>query len=200
MNTSAKIQSQTLPLEQDALLQVFNCVVGGRNAVYVSGPITTGRRFIDWYLLKGHALENHSNVYQSVKYEDVLSKNESDIIGVAHALRKTSTIPVIEPASLHITSWDQQDYHRFWTETLRRFVSRVVLIDGWQYSIGCVIEFHYAVQCGVEMFSQNSLPLKEKDGGKLVIAAADEIERRGGALETLRHIARTLREQSKKME
>jgi hypothetical protein len=40
----------------------------------------------------------------------------------------------------------------------------------------------------------------EKEGGKLVIAAADEIERRGGALETLRHIARTLREQSKKME
>lgn len=181
-------------------MQVFNCIVGDLGTVYVSGPITTGRRFIDWYILKGFALENDTNIYQFVKYEDVLSKNKADIIEVANRLRKTSTAPVIEPASLHITTWDQQDYHRFWTETLRRFVSRVVIIDGWQYSIGCVIEFHYAVQCGIEMFSQNGLPLKEKEGGKLVLAAADEIERRGGALDALRHIARSLREQAKKME
>lgn len=199
MNTSTQIQSEALTIEQMVLMQIFNCVVGDHDAVYVSGPITTGRRFIDWYILKGHALENDINVYQSVKYEDVLSKNESDIIGVANKLRKISTTPVIEPASLHITTWDQQDYHRFWTETLRRFVSRVVILDGWQYSIGCVIEFHYAVQCGIEMFSQNGLPLKEREGCKLVLAAADEIERRGGVFDALRYIARTLREQAKKM-
>lgn len=200
MNTSAKIHPKDLTLEQETLMQVFNCIVGDRNVVYVSGPITTGRRFIDWYISKGHALENGSNVYQSVKYEDVLSKNKSDIIGVAHALRKTSSTPVIEPASLHITTWDQNDYHQFWTETLRRFVSQMVILDGWQYSIGCVIEFNYAKQCGIEISNQNGRPIKEQEVHKLVLAAADDIEKRGLALDALRHIAQTLRAQAKKME
>lgn len=200
VKTSANKHLQVLTDEQEHIMQAFNCAIGGRTATYVSGPITTGHKFIDWYISTGHELESKNGTYQEIKKEFVLSKNESDILEVANTLRKSSLTPVIEPASLHIATWDQMDYHRFWTELLRRFISRVVILDGWQYSIGCALEFHYAVQYGIEVYNQNGQPLKIRDGRKLVLDAADDIERRGGSLDALQHIAQALRAQAIKME
>lgn len=200
MDNLSKLPLMSLTVEQERLMNILSCVVNKRSAIYISGPITTGHRFIDWYIEDGYSLEDDPDVYQEIKRKFVLSKNESEILEVANTIRKSSTTPVIEPASLHIATWDQKDYHRFWTELLRRFISQVVILDGWQYSLGCALEFYYAVQYDIEVCSQNGQPLSERDGRKLVLDAADDIERRGGSLDALQHIAQALRAQAIKME
>lgn len=185
--------TMTLTSEQEHLMQAFNCVVGARVATYVSGPITTGLRFFDWYISTGHLLESDIEAYRKVKYDSVLSLNESDIIRTANILRETTVTPVIEPASLHIASWNQRDYYHFWTELMRRLVLRVVVLDGWQYSIGCVIEFKHAIQFDIQIETACGLPLNAKNANKLILDAANDIELRGGSLDVLKRMAMTLR-------
>lgn len=182
-------------IEQKHLLQAFKCAIGEKEATYVSGPITTGPRFIEWYLSVGHLLEDDQNVYQINKLKSVLVPNESDIFEAANTLRNRFSGPVIEPASLHIPSWTQKEYYQFWTELMRRFVSRVVALDGWQYSIGCVVEFHHAIQCGIQVETVDGEPLKEENARKYILDAAEEIELRGSSFEQLIQIAQRLKSQ-----
>lgn len=181
--------------EQIHLLQAINCATGGKVATYISGPITTGPRFIKWYISTGHLLENDDNAYQQSRLINVLTKNESDIFEVAKMIRFNFSGPVIEPASLHIPSWTQQDYYLFWTETMKRFVTRVVALDGWQYSIGCVIEFHHAIQCGIHVETINGEPLNGESARKFILDAAEDIELRGSSFELLKRMAHKLKSQ-----
>lgn len=182
-------------IERKHLLQAFKCAIGEKEATYVSGPITTGPRFIEWYLLSGHSLELDNNIYQINKLKSVLVPNESDIFEAAKTLRNRFSGPVIEPASLHIPSWTQKEYYLFWTELMRRFVSRVVALDGWQYSIGCVIEFHHAIECGIQVESVDGMTLNAKKASKLILDAAEDIELRGSSFELLKRMAQRLKSQ-----
>lgn len=182
-------------IEQKHLLQSIKCAVGGKVATYISGPITTGPRFIEWYISTGHLLESDANAYQQNKLKNVLARNESDIFEAAITIRNKFTAPVIEPASLHIPSWTQQDYYLFWTELMRRFVSRVVALDGWQYSIGCVIEFHHAIQCGIQIETVDGVQLNEDNARKCILDAAADIELRGSSFELLKRMAQKLKSQ-----
>ena len=42
--------------EHELLLQAWESLLAGVPTVYLSGPITTGPRFVAWYQRKGHAL------------------------------------------------------------------------------------------------------------------------------------------------
>jgi len=185
----------TLTAEHIYLLQVVKCVVGERSAIYLSGPITTGRRFLDWYISTGHTIAIDSKAYQHNIYEHVVSKNELDLIETANKLRNNSAMTVIEPASLHIPTWGQRDYYLFWTELIRRFVTKMVALDGWQYSIGCVIEFHHAIQAGIPVETIDGKPMNEENANKLILAAAEEILLRGSSFELLNRMAQRLKSQ-----
>ncbi|MFZ4856778.1 MAG: hypothetical protein ACOYL3_10315 [Desulfuromonadaceae bacterium] len=182
-------------IEQKHLLQAIKCATGGKVATYISGPITTGPRFIEWYISTGYLLENDYKTYQQNKQISVVNLNESDLFEAAKSLRNNFTGPVIEPASLHISCWKQNDYYLFWTELMRRFVSRVIALDGWQYSIGCVIEFHHAIKCGIQVETVNGELLKEENARKLIIDAAENIELRGASFELLKQMALKLKSQ-----
>lgn len=182
-------------IEQKHLLQAIKCAAGGKVATYISGPITTGPRFIEWYISTGHLLENHTNEYQQNRLKYVLSQNESDIFEAAQILRNKVSAPVIEPASLHIPSWTQQDYYLFWTELMRRFVTRVVVLDGWQYSIGCVIEFHHATQFGIQIETVDGESLDEENARQLILNAANDIESKGASFDRLIRMAKRLKSQ-----
>jgi len=180
-------------IEQKHLLQAIKCATGGKVATYVSGPITTGPRFFEWYISTGHLLEHNDIAYQQNKQISVLAQNESDIIEAAKTIRCKFNGSVIEPASLHIPSWNQQDYYEFWTKLMKLFVSRVITLDGWQYSIGCVIEFYHAIQYGIQVESFDGKIITEIYARKLIHDAANDIELRGASFELIRQMAQRLR-------
>jgi len=201
MNTSTKPTifvpaAKHVPPEHEYLLSALECVLGGRVGVYVSGPITTGRRFVDWYLDIGHSLEGDLNAYNVAKENSVVRGNESDIVNVAQELRATLAVTVIEPASLKIHSWSQENFYYFWTGVLDRFISRMIVLDGWQFSVGCAVEFEYAVKKGIQVESMQGLRINRDAGNELILEAAADIERRGRSWEVLRKLADGLRNRS----
>lgn len=178
---------------KEDLLSTLNCAIGKRGAVYVSGPITTGRRFVNWFLDIGQPLEDNPNVYKHALQQAVIQPNESDILGIAESLRLHSPIPVIQPASLKISSWDQKSYYQFWESVIEQYVVRVVVINGWQCSVGCAIEFQYAVECGIPVETDTGKAVSPEIGSALMLDAAIEIEQKCATSDKLKRIANSLR-------
>lgn len=162
-------------------------------AVYLSGPITTGRRFVDWFLDNGYLLENNADTYKNALQTAVIQPNESDILTMAESLRAKFPIPVIEPASLKIVSWDQNSYYQFWESVIKRYVARLVAIDDWQFSVGCAIEFKYAIERGIPVETVNGKAVSLDSGRALILDAAADIERRSTGSNKLKQIANRLR-------
>ena len=59
-----------------AIRQIWRSAFGSTRVAYLSGPITTGRRFIDWWRGGGHALAAESEEYRAALRERVIAPNE----------------------------------------------------------------------------------------------------------------------------
>lgn len=169
-------------------------MIGKQRATYVSGPITTGLRFVDWFLRAGRSLQDDATAYRSALMANVIEPNESDILNIADILRAKSAVPTIEPASLMMASWDQKTYYKFWTTVIDRYVGQVVVIDNWQFSVGCAVEVKFALQHGIPVKTLQENAINCQMGNDLLLTAAAEMERRGIGSVRLMDIANHLRD------
>ena len=76
---------------------------------------------------------------------------------------------------------------------MKRYVTRVIALDGWQYSIGCVVEFYHATECDILIESFSGEILNAENARILIHDAADDIESRGASFKLLQRMAQTLR-------
>ncbi|MER9851851.1 hypothetical protein NKJ55_32035 [Mesorhizobium sp. M0106] len=151
--------------DQKALLfQAWQCVLAESSAVYLSGPITTGPRFLEWFV-KSKSLEGAD--FQKELKAFVVEPNSRDIKDTATQLRAELNEPILEPASLYIPGWNQRQYLDLWSTVIDRFVKRLVVMSGWQYSVGCATELTHAFELG--------LPISTIDGELLTVEMACDL-------------------------
>ena len=162
-------------IDQIKMAQAISCVVNPQSAIYISGPITTGRNFIDWYLHHGILLRSDKISYFSRLKLDVIQKNEAAILTLAGAVRNRTNDYVIQPASLLVPEWEQQDYIAFWLSVIDQFSKELILVDGWQYSIGCVTEYTFAKRKDLCIRTQGGVILGVQEGAELVMNAINEV-------------------------
>jgi hypothetical protein len=128
--------------EIDSLLNMLGSVVVDHSAVYVSTPITSGRRFADWS--SGRDLEidlSHPETYQEFLRE-VLKPNSEHARKIIDRLRSLFPKALIDPTALKdFEGWVQDDYRVLWARVIEQYADTVVFLDGWQYSNGCAYEF-----------------------------------------------------------
>jgi len=138
--------------------------------VYVSTPINTGLRFVDWWREFGRNLDTEDPLAQKAFRESVRLPNEKAAQRVAESLRKSSTENVVlNPADFpDPEGWDQPMFHEFWTEVIRQYVDEMVLVDGWPYSHGCCREYLAAVAHGVPCFDERGAKIDLAKGQRLV--------------------------------
>jgi hypothetical protein len=152
---------------------VFEAVVDGPTALYVSSPLTTGQLFIDW---RGStaAPEPGDAAYAEEFHRAVVGPNRDNARAFVARLRGECSDTVIDPTSLpDLSGWTQGDYRSLWGEVIRRYVRLVVLRDGWQYSDGCSYEFFVAVRHSVGIAHESLSPMSEEEGLALIRGAAN---------------------------
>jgi len=147
-----------------AIRQVWRSAFGSNRVAYLSGPITTGRRFLDWWQRDGAALGEGTPGYASGLRAHVIRPNEDELKAVADHLRTLLNEPVIEPASLFISHWSQHEYLELWEQFITDHASRILLIDGWEFSAGCASEFCRAQLDGVRTERSDGTPVVASDG------------------------------------
>jgi hypothetical protein len=184
----------TSQTQQDLLLSTIGCVVHGKIGTYVSGPISTGIRFNDWIARLPSSIAPESDAYAIELRQQVMRPNESAILKFAARLESRGISPVVEPASLSVQGWQQNDYHHFWTSVLDRFIKSVFVVDGWQFSIGCAIEVQWAIAHDVSVRSENETLLATLDCSSLLSDASKLMKTTWPTNSTLAGIANQLSE------
>jgi hypothetical protein len=193
MPISKNISQEQRVSDQIKMLQAISCAVDAKSAIYISGPITTGKNFIEWQLLQGRSLVFDEKVYQSTLRAKVIKKNEKAILELAKKTRQLDNSQVIEPASLFIPEWSQLEYIDFWMKIIDSFVKEVVLVEGWQYSIGCAKEYNFSKNLGLKIRRHDGEVLKPQQGLDLMEKAVDEVEQLGKTDVVLQFLATGLR-------
>ena len=149
--------------EIESILSAFSSVIEGRCAYYVSTPMTTGRASTD--------RQDH--------VDELVTK-----------LRRVSSAPVIDPtAILGLTDWTQSDYRVLSGRVIERYVRTVVLVDGWEYSLGCSYEFLTARRSGARTVTEELEDVPMKEGIALIREAVSELELSGNGSAFLKAVA-----------
>lgn len=142
---------------QEVILQTWLSAFGDTKVSYISGPITTGPRFIEWFETEGKYLQPEE--FSAEKRKKVIQPNSNDIIKEAERIRAFWPVTVVEPASFFIREWSQEDYLELWTKFIETHVDRLLFMSGWETSVGCVIEYCRAVEHGKERLTLDGAPI-----------------------------------------
>lgn len=151
------------------ILSAWLCVLGDARISYLSGPITTGPRW-------AAALEHEGEDYDRSR---VIADNSSAILAAARKLRAETPRLVVEPASLSVREWSQDDYLTLWTTLIERHAADIYFMPGWEYSIGCALEFERALLHSLPAFDIEGNALAARTGFSMLAAAIDDLGVRG---------------------
>jgi hypothetical protein len=161
------------PLVVGAMLSVFSTVLTRNSAIYVSSPLTTGKRARLWR-------EDGDTSYEEFLATHVVAPNRKAAADFVALLRDGTSKPVIDPTALDdVEGWDQGDYLYFWGNVISRFAERVVLRDGWEFSRGCSYEFAVARRMNIQCVREDGSPLSLADGVGLIRLAVREEQEKG---------------------
>ena len=151
--------------ELDRLSEFFDTISTGREAVYLSAPLTTGPRLVSWHRDLHSRASDPAAQHESEFRRAVFTPNQAAASDFARALRLRLGRPVIDPTSLpDQEGWTQVDYRVFWERVIERVVGRVVYMDGWATSDGCSYEFYVAIRSGCETLRASLEPLTLQAG------------------------------------
>ncbi len=167
-------QAHSRTEDTEVLLSVVGRCADNRHPfAYLSVPLTTGRAFIELLARRGGAPVGPERV--RAERNSTVAYNRRRAYEAAARLRAALSGMVIDPSRFaDVPGWEQADYHTFWIMVIQQYAERIFFLDGWQYSVGCTIEFGTAVQLGLPMRTDHLGPLDPATGKRLVLAAIDE--------------------------
>lgn len=176
--------------DKEQLLQFIAwCTDNEHPITYLSVPITTGRTYLNYLISVGGRQEGSSAAAARVAARKV---NEQQASATAERLRPTLRGILINPSSLvDISGWGQSNYHEFWVAVIHRYAEKMLFLDGWQYSVGCAIEFSTALQLGLPTLTEHLMPMDTHSAIALLREAVNEYARQGLSPELLRRSLRT---------
>lgn len=151
--------------------------------MYVSSPLTTGRRAFEWHVKKGRTDGPEYHALGAADFRrDVVEPNRAEAAKFVRDLRKRQNVLVIDPTAMRdLAEWSQGDYRTFWGRVIERFVAAIVFRDGWMYSSGCAYEFLVANSAGAQLLREDLTPLTLEEGRSLIDKAVEASHARGAS-------------------
>ena len=162
----------------ELILTGVKIAVNGRNLVYISLPITTGKRFWDWHADFGANRAISDCAYLREHKKHVVAPNRESVRRIMKVLEKKVGRDIISPTLLEdLPGWTQDDYRTLWARVLKECVNMVVFAEGWEYSNGCAYEFLISTQVGIRRVNEDLQPLKLDQGIRKITKAIQEMQR-----------------------
>ncbi len=187
MNTKSTEAGSLLSVLASLGLERLSCV-------YVSTPISTGSRYLEWCETGAGSPPQRSPDYRRAR-QTIKAANLEQARGLISSVRASYRGRlVIDPTGLaDIAGWDQSDYHQYWMEVISSYVGTVVFADGWQYSEGCAVEFAKGAESGLELLDDGLWTIDTADGLSMVESARSRYAQAGHRSAVLAEVATRLR-------
>lgn len=151
-------------LLMDSLFNILKNLFSENEIVYMSTPINTGERFINWYSSKGKNITNIEE-FNKEKIKSVVEPNVRNAKENVKRIKERTNKIVIDPTNFEneMLGWSQDEFYEFWDRVIKSLVNYVVFVDGWEFSIGCCFEALASIESGIKIYSQNEKMLTIED-------------------------------------
>lgn len=162
------------------LLQAFEAAGASGRTVYVSVPITSGRREIAILRELGIGSAEFRSRYPDRWRDEVVKPNESQALVFAEKVRaEAGGHLVVDPSRMSVVGWDQDDYNGFWVRLLENYAVRVVAATGWELSKGARGEVAAAVALGLPVVGIEGQTFSRADLEAADVAARTALQEEG---------------------
>ena len=141
----------------DNLFVILKDLFSGNDILYVSTPINTGERFIQWYSTIDKKLLFNEKLYNEARKKYVIEPNVKNAKFCINKIRKSTGKVIIDPTTFEseILEWTQDEFYHFWDKIIKELVSEIILLDGWEYSVGCCHELLSAIESNINIYSED---------------------------------------------
>lgn len=159
----------------ETFLEALRCVGGNLGVVYVTVPITSGRRYfrLQQRLREGQITEDD---FGSLQLDEVVIPNCSDAESWAEQARNSFRGRVVlDPSRLHRDGWSQNDYNALWSRVIDGFVDTLVATPNWAFSRGAHLEIQTGLTTNRRIADLNGGPYSHADLADDVVRARDEL-------------------------
>ena len=158
----------------DKLIQLSSAILNSKKATYISTPISSGKLFNNFFSsVKDLGISEEE--YKERHYKEIICVNHNNAeILRQKLLSENPDVVVINPGGIFYKSWKQEDYLEFWKDFITKFVNKIIFVDEWQYSNGCVFEYSLAVDLKIPCYDANKNKIDYEQGIKLIEQVIDE--------------------------
>jgi hypothetical protein len=173
-NNTIGVDTDSQSLED--VLTVFRSILPEKSAIYVATPITTGRQFYE------NKHESTIGTFPDCVPHDsrqVVLANRDRVRPIINRLREQLKEPLIDPTQVEFRHWSQSEYTNLWRRVIEQFVYKIVFLNGWEYSTGCIQEFLVGCEERLMMFDEQLKVVTMASGKRLIESALDELHRAG---------------------
>lgn len=163
--------------EVQAVLEFLVSAIGKQDAVYMSAPITSGKRLIEFH--KRNDVQSNSTHNRNLEnvFTQIVEYNRTHAKLISQKFRERIKSVIIDPTLVaDIDGWTQDDYRFLWAKIIERYTNVVVYVDDWNYSNGCAYEFLVAKQSNIKTLNEMFNPLSIDEGIVLIQRAIEDLE------------------------
>ncbi len=165
-----------------------------REIIYISEPITSGRRL--YTFMDAHGYKTIEQAKKDADFfKDVVGPNLAEGNRIADLWAQRAKGVVIATtdfeksvrASGKSPDWGQDDFMSMWMALVDKKVTKMVMVDGWEYSNGSGEEYLQAALMEMGDRSRNNIAVIDEDGKpvhfdkalQLLAASFDDVRGRG---------------------
>lgn len=145
----------------DIQINILKNIFLESEVIYVSTPINTGLRYINWYVLnkKTKNINNHDR--EKNKHELVVKPNIKNAKNKIENIKKKINKILVDPTNLENDdlNWSQEEFYEFWDKFIEKIVNKAIFLDGWEYSIGCCVEMLSAIKNNIPIMDERLKPI-----------------------------------------
>lgn len=174
----SKNRLETLPKDHVLQLQMaiaaFGCI-DADNIIYISTPVTTGRRMYDYMEQCGFKTPDEARVDRAAFYQNVIAPNIEASLTWAKTWRTKIKGAAIAPAefekcrALDEVEWSQDAFMGMWLTLIDTKATSMVMQDGWAYSNGAGEEYLHAVCMQMGLRERSNIVITDTDGRTITL-------------------------------
>jgi hypothetical protein len=163
--------SEGSKLQVQCVLNAFE-TVKAKEIVYVSSPITSGKRLYEYMDAFGFQTAEEARRDRDLFLHHVMLTNIAEGERTSNALALQIEGVVIAPTSFEnqmVKSWGYPEFMSLWLSLIEKKVTKMVLLDGWHYSNGSSEEFMWAVLMQMGFLSRSDIEIVDMRGNILTL-------------------------------
>ncbi len=172
----SKDRLSILPREHSLQLQLaiaaFGCI-DADSIVYISTPVTTGKRLYEYMKKKGLKTPDAAKADKEEFYKNVISLNIQDSLAWAKIWRTKTKGAIIAPAefekcrALGDIKWSQDAFMGMWLTLIDNKATALIMQDGWVYSDGAAEEYLQAICMQAGLRQRNNIHVMDTAGRQI---------------------------------